>query len=183
MGEIASPTQLRMSFARWALVCVPLVVLLGMASGSLSGSGYGNPWFDALKKPAIMPPGWLFGVAWTILYTLQGIALAMVLNARGAQGRPLALAAFAVQLALNLMWSPLFFAMHKILAAFWLILAILALAAVSAWLFGRIRRWAGLLMLPYLAWLSFASVLNWQYHALNPDDGRRPAQAAATIEL
>ena len=90
MSELASPGQLRWSFVRWALVCVPLVLMLGILSGKLAGSGYGNPWFDALAKPAIMPPGWAFGVAWTILYILMGVALAIILNARGAKGRQVA---------------------------------------------------------------------------------------------
>ena len=84
MNEIASPGQLRMSFIRWALVTVPSIVGLGTLMGRLSNGGYGNPWFDALTIPDIMPPGWLFGVAWAILYTMQALALALILNARGA---------------------------------------------------------------------------------------------------
>jgi translocator protein len=72
MSELASASQLRMSYLRWALVTVPGVMFLGFLSGRASQSGYGNPWFDALIKPAIMPPGWLFGVAWSILYVMSG---------------------------------------------------------------------------------------------------------------
>lgn len=168
MSELASPGQLRWSFVRWALVCVPLILLLGILSGRLSNSGYGNPWFDALAKPAIMPPGWAFGVAWTILYILMGFALAIILNARGARAREAAIALFAGQLVLNLAWSPLFFAAHKITLAFWLILALLVLAALTTAAFAGIRRAAALLMLPYLAWLGFAATLNYQFIALNP---------------
>jgi benzodiazapine receptor len=88
-----------MSFLRYALVTVPLVLLLGTVSGRLAGSGYGNPWFDALVKPALMPPGWVFGVAWTLLYICLGLALAMILHARGARGRRLAIGLFLAQLA------------------------------------------------------------------------------------
>ena len=168
MGEIASQGQLRMSRLRWAIVVVPLVLLLGLASGRLSNSGYGNPWFAALAKPDFTPPGWMFGVAWSVLYLMMGVALVLVLAARGARGRQPAIVAFLVQLALNLAWSPLFFAAHQIRPALFLILAILVAAAVTTWLFWKVRRAAGLLMLPYLAWLCFALALNYQIDRLNP---------------
>jgi tryptophan-rich sensory protein len=158
-----------MSFLRYALFTVPLVLLLGTVSGRISGSGYGNAWFDALQKPAIMPPGWMFGVAWTTLYILLGLAVALILHARGAHGRGLALSLFVFQLLLNYAWSPIFFAYHEVGAAFWTILAMIAISAVTAVLFWRIRRSAGLLMLPYLAWLCFAATLTWQIGALNPE--------------
>lgn len=168
MTAIASKSQLRMSFLRYALFTVPLVLLLGIVSGQLADSGYGNAWFDALEKPAIMPPGWMFGAAWTILYILLGFALALVLHARGARGRGLALGLFVLQLLLNYAWSPLFFAYHEVGAAFWTILAMILISAIAAILFWRIRRSAGLLMLPYLAWLCFAATLTWQIGVLNP---------------
>ena len=68
MTGIASRSQLRLSFLRYALFTVPAVLLLGTISGRIANSGYGNPWFDALTKPAFMPPGWVFGAAWTLLY-------------------------------------------------------------------------------------------------------------------
>ena len=171
MTALASRSQLRMSFLRYALFTVPAVLLLGTLSGRIAGAGYGNAWFDALQKPAIMPPGWLFGVAWTILYILLGLALALILHARGARGRGPALAFFVLQLILNYAWSPLFFAYHEVTAAFWTILAIIGLSAITAVLFWRIRRSAGLLMLPYLAWLCFAATLTWQIGTLNPKAG------------
>jgi tryptophan-rich sensory protein len=184
MTGIASRSQLRMSFLRYALVTVPLVLLLGTISGRLANSGYGNPWFDALEKPALMPPGWVFGLAWTILYILLGLALALILHARGARGRGIALGFFAVQLLLNYAWSPLFFAAHEVGAAFVVIVVMIALAAVAALLFARIRKAAGLLMLPYLAWLFFAAFLTWQVGALNPDAAQLvPPQASADIPL
>ena len=169
MTALASKSQLRMSFLRYALFTVPLVLLLGTVSGRISGSGYGNAWFDALQKPAIMPPGWVFGAAWTILYILLGFAVALILHAKGARGRGLALGLFVLQLLLNYAWSPIFFAYHEVGAAFWTILAMILISAVAAALFWRIRRSAGLLMLPYLAWLCFASLLTWQIGVLNPE--------------
>ncbi|MBV8686792.1 MAG: tryptophan-rich sensory protein [Alphaproteobacteria bacterium] len=184
MTALASRSQLRMSFLRYALVAVPAILLLGTLSGRASGSGYGNAWFDALEKPSFMPPGWAFPVAWTLLYIALGLALALILHARGARGRGLALALFGAQLLLNFSWSPIFFAAHRVGAALVVILAILALSAASAFLFYRIRRAAGLLLIPYLAWLCFAAALNEEIARLNPNARSLvPGGASADIAL
>ncbi len=169
MGAIASKGQLRMAFLRWAVVTVPLVLLLGFASGRSVPSGSENEWYRALVKPALTPPGWVFPVAWTTLYILMGLALAMILHARGAKGRGVAIGLFVAQLALNLSWTPLFFGAHAVGLALIVLLAILALAIATTFAFARIRRGAAWLMLPYLVWLSFAGVLNWRIGQLNPD--------------
>src|SRR4051794_30741894 len=168
MTALASRSQLRMSFLRWALVTVPAILLLGTLSGRAAGSGYGNPWFDALVKPSNMPPNWAFPVAWTLLYVMLGLSLALILHARGARGRPLALTLFLIQLALNYSWPSVFFALHKVGLALGIIGAVLVAAAAAAFLFYRIRKAAGLLLLPYLAWLGFAAALNYEIKALNP---------------
>src|SRR3546814_8822923 len=76
-----------MSFLRWARFTVPLILLLGIASGRIAGSGHGNRWFAALAKPDIVPPGWVFATAWPLLYLHIGLAIAMILHARGARMR------------------------------------------------------------------------------------------------
>lgn len=169
MTGIASKSQLRMSFLRYALFTVPGVLLLGTLSGQLSGAGYGNAWFDALHKPQVMPPGWVFGAVWTCLYILLGLSLAMVLHARGAEKRNRALGLFAVQLALNFAWSPVFFALHQIGAALSILTAMVVGTFALILIIWRIRPLAGLLLYPYLAWLMFAGMLNWQIMTLNPD--------------
>lgn len=171
MGEMASRAQLRMSGVRRGIVVVPLILLLGLASGRLANSGYGNAWFAGLAKPDFTPPGWAFGAAWTVLYLMMGVALTIVLSARGAAMRKQAIIWFVAQLALNLAWSPLFFAAHEIRAALVLIAAILAAAAVATVRFWQVRRVAGLLMLPYLAWLCFAAALNFEILRMNPGGG------------
>jgi tryptophan-rich sensory protein len=184
MTGLASKSQLRMSFLRYALFTVPGILLLGSISGQLARSGYGNPWFDALAKPEAMPPGWVFGAAWTILYILLGLSLAMILHARGSKGRGPALALFFAQLVLNYIWSPLFFAYHQVGAALWTILAMIALTAAAAWLFRRIRPVAALLLLPYLAWLAFAAYLTFEVGRLNPDASElAPADTSSDIAL
>lgn len=180
MSEIALPGQLRMSFARWALVCVPLIVLIGSAMGMLSNSGWNNRWFASLDLPSIVPPGWVFGVVWTTLYVMLGLALAHILNARGAKGRGIAITVFLIQLVANFAWSPLFFGAHQVSSAFLLILFILVTAIIATILFGRIRTVAAWLMVPYLCWLGFASALNWDIDQRNPDAETLVPAAAST---
>lgn len=184
MTGIASKSQLRMSFLRYALVAVPALVFLGTLSGVLSGSGSGNVWFVGLDKPAFMPPGWAFGAAWTILYILLGLSLAMVLHAKGARGREKALILFGLQIALNLAWSPVFFGMHLLAPALSLIAAMTVVAVIMILWIWRFRPLAALLLFPYLGWLMFAAALNFQILVLNPDAGTlAPAAASTDIQL
>jgi translocator protein len=169
MNQIASAAQLRMSFLRWALFIVPLIMLLGYVSAMISGPIDENRWYGELIKPAIQPPGWVFAVVWPILYFMMGCAFAMVLHARGATSRGLAIGLFVAQLVANLAWSPLFFGRHEVTNAFYLLLVIFALAFATTMVFGRIRKAAAWLMVPYLAWLSFAAILAFQIDQLNPD--------------
>ena len=164
-------TAARTDWWKFALVTVPAIVLAGSASGWLSGSGYGNPWFDGLVKPTFMPPGWTFGAAWTTLYTLMGIALAMILAEPPSDRRRTAMILFFAQLALNFSWSPIFFAAHDIRLAAIVIFVMAVIAAVAARQFYRLRPLAGLLMTPYLAWLCFAAALNSAIDRLNPGAG------------
>ncbi len=156
---------------RIGLITVPLLVGLGSLSGWLSGSGYGNPWFDALVKPPFMPPGWAFGAAWTILYALMGIALAMILAEPASKRRRTALMLFLAQLVVNYAWSPIFFAGHDIQLALITILIMLALAAATLRIFLQLRPLAGALLIPYLAWLCFAAALTASINRLNPGAG------------
>jgi translocator protein len=159
------------SWWKIAVVAVIVIELLGGLSGWLSNSGYGNAWFAALQKPSFMPPGWLFGVVWPILYALLGIALAMILVEPPSPRRQAALTLFFIQLVLNFAWSPIFFAAHDITTAKIVIFVMTATAAAAAGQFLRLRRPAGLLMVPYLAWLIFASMLNSTIEQLNPGAG------------
>lgn len=159
---------MRMSFPRAALLTVPLVLGLGLLAGQLSNSGYGNPWFDALAKPAAMPPGWAFGAAWTVLYMLLGLALALLWAADRSPRRSAALGLFLAQLALNFAWSPVFFGLHMAALALGMIVAIVALTFAAAAASAVVRPAAAWLMLPYLAWLIFATFLNYEIVRLNP---------------
>lgn len=180
MNEIASRGQLRLAYLRWALFTVPVVVALGFLSGKIANSGYGNRWFAALEKPALMPPSWAFGLAWTVLYILMALALAIILHARGARLRGVAIALFLVQLLLNLLWSPLFFRAHQVDDALILLGVLLLAVLATTALFWRIRPLAGLMLLPYIAWLAFAAFLTYEIDRLNPNAETLVAPALRT---
>ena len=168
MAELAD----RKSWWKIAVVSAIAIEVLGGLSGWLSNSGYGNGWFDALQKPSFMPPGWAFGVVWPILYALMGVAVALILVEPPSPRRQAALTLFFIQLVLNFAWSPIFFAAHDITTAKIVIFVMAATAAAAAGQFLRLRKAAGLLMTPYLAWLIFAATLNASIEQLNPSAGR-----------
>jgi tryptophan-rich sensory protein len=184
MSGLASKSELRMSFLRYAVITVPAVVLLGTLSGYLSNSGYSNPWFDALRKPGFMPPGWVFGVAWTILYIMLGLSLAMLLHAKGAEKRERALILFGLSFVLNFAWSPIFFGMHKVTLGLSLIAAMIVATIGLIFALWKIRIVAALLLYPYLGWLMFASALNYRIMQLNPDaETLVPGQRTINIDV
>lgn len=184
MDYLASTGQLRASLLRWSLFTVPLVLALGFLAGQIAGSGPGNPWFDGLAKPSIYPPPAAFGIVWTVLYVAMGLAFAMILSARGARGRGTAAAAFVVQLILNLAWSPVFFALHQITGALWIAVAMAVAVLVTLVLFWKVRPIAGMLMVPYLAWVCFASVLTYEFLRLNPEaDGAFGTSRTVRVEI
>lgn len=154
-----------------AIVCVVAIELLGGLSGWLSNSSTGNSWFETIRKPSFMPPGWTFGVVWPVLYAMLGVALAMVLVEPASDRRRFALILFFIQLVLNFAWSPIFFAAHDVALAKWVIFIMAAVAAAAAGQFLRVKRDAGVLMIPYLGWLVFAATLNSAIEVLNPQAG------------
>jgi tryptophan-rich sensory protein len=184
MSGLASQAQLRASVLRWSLFTVPACVLLGRLSSVIAGSGPGNPWFDALERPNIFPEPMWFGIVWGILFVLMGVAVALVAAAWGARGRTAALISFTILFVLLLIWTPLFFAFHQMTAALVLLGTIVALTLLTILLFARVRKLAAWLMVPLLAWTSFATLLNYEFLRLNPDfDGANPTQAQQRIEI
>jgi benzodiazapine receptor len=135
--------------------------------GSLATAPNIESWYAALVKPTWTPPNWLFGPVWTILFTCMAVAAWLVWRKGGLFENRLPLALFAVQLALNAAWSWLFFGLHLPGVAFAEILLLLAAIAATTVAFWRRSRGAGLLMVPYLGWVGFASVLNWAIWRLN----------------
>jgi tryptophan-rich sensory protein len=165
-GSTAGDGDLDRRSLATALGFVLLVNVVG-ASGALLG-GPDSAWFAALEKPWFYPPGFVFGVVWTALFSLLGVALWLVWRA-GTERRDVqvALAAFAGQMVLNLAWTPAFFTLQRPLVALGIISALwLAIVATMAAV-DRVSRRATLLFVPYLAWVSFAAVLNYQLWRLN----------------
>jgi translocator protein len=130
---------------------------------------YDDSWFERLKKPGFNPPEWVFGPAWLILYTLMGIALVLVLT-KGLRQGPVLLAAavFAVQLVFNILWTALFFGRQSPRAALVdiVLLWFAILATIAA--FYRVLPLAAYLLIPYILWVSFATLLNAAIVRLNP---------------
>lgn len=177
MNFLASKAQLRASFARWSLFTVPLIVLLGFLGGQL-----GSPdtlWFQSLTKPSIFPPPAAFGIVWTILYVMVGLSVALVASAWGAHGRGIAIIAFAIHFVGNLSWTLVFFGMQNMTAGLGVLVYTTLTLLVVIVLFARVRKSAALLLVPYLAWVAFASVLNWQFMVENPDGGANAGEAGA----
>lgn len=148
-----------------AIGAIPLGV--GICSGLLTQEGLAT-WYGTIARPSWNPPGWVFGPVWTALYVMMGIALVQVVGAeRDRLVRQLGLGLFAVQLILNFGWSWIFFINHDLFGALVEIIALWLAIAATALAFAKTRRSAGLLLVPYLAWVSFATVLTAAIWRLN----------------
>lgn len=182
MNILASKAQLRASLMRWSLFLIPLIILLGFLSGQFGNAQ--SVWFQNLNKPSIYPPGYVFGLVWSILYAMIGFSLALVVSSWGAVGRATAIIAFAVHFVGNLAWSPTFFGMQDMQSALYIIGYMAISLVVVIFLFARIRKSAAWLLAPYLAWTLFAGALNYQFIAVNPDGGSAGGSGAAVgVEL
>ncbi|MDJ0639036.1 MAG: TspO/MBR family protein [Paracoccaceae bacterium] len=136
------------------------------AAGVTGGMFPPGPWYRELKKPDWTPPDWLFPVAWSILYLCMAGAAARVAVLPGSS---LALALWALQIALNTLWTPIFFGLQRIRAGMAVLVGLwIAVAACMIAMF-QVDWIAGLLFLPYLAWVSTAGALNYQVMVLNPE--------------
>lgn len=142
-----------------------LPLLVGGISGFLTASNI-ESWYVTLNKPAFNPPNYLFGPVWTTLYVLMGISFFLILNSAKVNKQKL-IGIYLFQLTLNFLWSFLFFKYHA--------LGIAAIEIVVLWMsilimiimFYKTNKWAGLINIPYLLWVSFASVLNISIYLLN----------------
>jgi benzodiazapine receptor len=171
---MANDTRSDRGIWKKALITVPAIVIVGFLMGIVSNSGFANGWYADLAKPSFQPPGWTFGAVWTTLYTMMGIALAVVLDAPPSAERSRGLFLFGAQLVLNFAWSPIFFGAHRIDLALVVILVTSALVTATIISFWRIRPLAAALLLPYLAWLCLATVLNHETGRLNPGADSHP---------
>ncbi len=150
-----------------ALLVWLLVVFAAAAVGALATRS-APAFYGQLARPEWAPPAGVFGPVWTVLYLLMAVSAWLVWREQAAAGRKAALGIFFAQLGANALWSWLFFAWHDGALAFAGVLALLGLVVMTAVAFWRIRRAAAGLLLPYTAWVSFASALTWAVWQANP---------------
>lgn len=124
--------------------------------------------YAQLVQPNWSPPAWVFGPVWTTLYTMMGVAAWLIWRSGGFRKNRQALTLFLIQLAINSLWSWLFFAWHLGAWAFADILLLLVLIAATLYSFWRIRLIAGALLVPYFLWVCFATVLSYNLWQQNP---------------
>ena len=160
------PADFDRSEWRRAILIAIGVNVFGATPAILGGPN--SEWFESLQKPALFPPNWAFGVVWTLLFTLMGVAVYLVAR-EGLDRRRvrLALGLFALQFLFNVAWTPVFFAFQRPLAALGVIVVLDILLTITIVAFARVERVASMLLVPYLFWTSFATLLNYQFWALN----------------
>jgi len=140
---------------------------VSFASPALGGFFMPGDWYASLSKPSWNPPNWIFGPVWTALYTMMAVAAWLVWQRGGWASQRRALAIFLVQLLLNAAWTPLFFGLHWMGVAFVEIVMLWFAILATILSFRAVSRAAAWLLVPYLAWVSFASCLNFELWRLN----------------
>lgn len=148
------------------ILCIALTLSIGAISGIATSSGVNN-WFVTLNKPVFNPPNYLFGPVWTLLYILMGVSFYLILQSKNAILKNRAIMIFFIQLFLNFCWSFLFFKFQLVGIAFIEIIFIWVSIIIMIVTFYKINKVASWLQIPYLLWVSFASVLNGSIWILN----------------
>ncbi len=149
------------------IISIALTVGLGLLGGIFTATEI-ETWFVQLNKPSWNPPNWLFAPVWTTLYLLMGIAFYMIWKSPASSTKRAAIVIFIIQFILNFAWSYIFFNQHKIGLAFADIILLWLCIFITIVVFSRINKTAAWLLVPYICWVSFASILNyaiWQMNA------------------
>jgi len=150
-----------------AILCIAVCEAAGVVGAFFTRPAIGT-WYAALDKPGFTPPNWLFGPVWIALYALMGVSAYLVWR-RGIAGRAVkwALAVFAAQLVLNAAWSPAFFGLRSTLAGLAVIIPLWFVICATIVLFWRVTKPAGMLLVPYIVWVTYATALNASLWQLN----------------
>lgn len=143
------------------------VTFAAAAAGGFASADAGD-FYQQLMRPAWAPPSWLFAPVWTVLYLLMAVAAWLVWRERGFRQAPITLLLFLIQLGVNALWTWLFFVWHLGAMAFGEILILWALILCTLVAFWRVRSIAGALLIPYLAWVTFAAALTYAVWQANP---------------
>lgn len=149
------------------ILCILLSQSAGIIGSYFTIDAIQN-WYVTLNRPGISPPNWVFAPVWTSLYTMMGISFFLVIR-KGISNTTVKIASviFILQLILNAAWSIVFFGNQNLQNAFIVIIMLIILILLNIFYFHKVNRWAAYLLIPYLAWVSFASVLNYQFWMLN----------------
>ncbi len=153
-----------------------IVSLIGFVAACFVAASMGaifrpGSWYEHLAKPSWRPPNWLFAPVWTVLYLAIAVSGWMIWRKAGLAGAALPLSIYLLQLMLNLAWTPIFFGLHRPGAAFAEIVLLWVSIAATIVLFYPLDALSALLLVPYLAWVSFAATLNFAIWRLNPEIG------------
>nr|WP_246423796.1 TspO/MBR family protein [Roseospira goensis] len=157
------------------MIALAVILAASFLTASTAAVFRPGPWYASLAKPSWVPPNWLFPPAWALMYALMSAAAFLVwLFAAPGEGTT-ALTVYGIQLVLNALWSPIFFGLRRMGWAFVAVMALWLAVLATTLLFFQVNYWAGLMFLPYLLWVTFASFLNLTMWRLN----RRGAGATA----
>jgi len=148
-------------------LCFGIFLVACLSAGATGGLFPPGKWYEGLVKPNWTPPNWLFPVAWTTLYLLMAGAGARVAV---SSGNGIAMALWALQIALNGLWTPVFFGLHKIRLGLVILVGLLVSVFCCMIALWSVDWLAGLMFVPYLAWVSVAGALNYSVMQLNPDE-------------
>jgi translocator protein len=149
------------------VVSIFLPLAVGAVAGMTTASEI-NGWFQTIEKPAWQPPNWLFGPVWTVLYILMGIAFYLIWKTKAPKGiKRMAITLWLIQLVFNFLWSFIFFKEHQLDWALAEILVLWFFVLLSILFFARISKVAAWLMVPYISWVTFASLLTFTINELN----------------
>ena len=153
---------------KWLKLIFAIIIaqLAGAIGGLFTITSTGS-WYSNLVKPSFNPPNWLFGPVWILLYFLMGISLYLILTSKKSKNRKIGLYLFFTQLVLNSVWSILFFGLQNPLFAFIEIILLWAAILLTIIYFYKVKKTASYLLIPYLAWVTFAAILNFSIHILN----------------
>ena len=148
------------------LISILIVFSFGFIGSFFTTSSITN-WYAFINKPLFSPPNWIFGPVWTLLYILMGISAFLIWKKRDNLKTKQAFIFYGIQLILNALWSIIFFGMHNPGLAFLEIIILWLFILITLIKFYKINKIAGLLFIPYLLWVSFASILNYAIWMLN----------------
>lgn len=156
--------MLKKIFIFIAAIAIPQIVGL---IGAIFTTPQINAWYSTITKPSFNPPNWIFAPVWTVLFFMMGLSLYLILTKPSSKVKSLGLTFFFMQLVFNLLWSFLFFSIQNPFYAFIEIILLWIVILMTIYYFAKVEKTAAYLLIPYIAWVSFAAVLNYSIWKMN----------------